>query len=323
MLLAGLALTVLASLVLSVSLRAAQERERAAEERAAQERTTGQDKKTTGADHEADKKAIEKLTKDSVKAFENRDAAALVVAWTTDGEFIRNDGQPIRGKADIQKGYADYFKTLKANPKLEIQIDGLRFPSQDTAITEVTLRLKNDEGDVIGSSWRNTLLVREGGQWKVAIVREWDRDVSLDDNLKDLEWLIGSWHAANKDRELSLVYEWDEHKTFILGKYTVKEGGKVVESGKQRIGKDNAEGAIRSWVFQDDGGFGGGVWSREGKKWSVDVYGVTAEGQELTATSIYVRVDANNFTWQAVGQALDGVLVPDTQPIKVTRQKAK
>ena len=132
---------------------------------------------------------------------------------------------------------------------------------------------------MIGSSWRNTLLVREGGQWKVAIVQEWDRDNGLDDSLKDLEWLIGTWHVATKDREVTTTYEWDENKTFIRGKYTVKEGGKVVESGTQMIGKDNAEGAIRSWVFQSDGGFGDGLWTRDGKKWTVDFDGVTPDGR--------------------------------------------
>ena len=31
------------------------------------------------------------------------------------------------------------------------------------------------------------------------------------------------------------------------GKYTVKAGGKVVESGTQMIGKDNLAGALHSW----------------------------------------------------------------------------
>jgi uncharacterized protein (TIGR02246 family) len=271
---------------------------------------------------EADKLAIEQLNKDLIKAFNKRDAAAMASYWTADGEFIRNDGDPIRGRAEIEEGYADYFKTLKANPRVEIQFDNLRFPSADTAISEVILRLKNDEGEVVGSSWRNTLLVREKGQWKVAIVREWDRDTGLDVSLKELDWLIGTWRAANKKREVTLDYEWDEHKTFIRGKYSVKEGAKVIESGTQMIGKDNNEGAIRSWVFQSDGGFGGGVWTREGKKWSVDVYGVLADGSELKATSIYMRVDANTFTWQAVDQVLNGEPIADAKPIKVTRQKS-
>src|SRR5262249_7106823 len=156
------------------------------------------------------------------------------------------------------------------------------------------------------SSWRNTLLVREGGQWKVAIVQEWDREVGLDVTLKDLDWLIGTWHVSTKDREVTTVYEWNEAKTFIKGKYSIKEGGKVVESGTQMIGKDNAAGAIHSWVFQSDGGFGDGAWTREGKKWRVDVRGVTSGGNELTATAIYVRVDGDTYTWQSVDQAVDG-----------------
>jgi len=282
---------------------------------------TAQDKAAKGPDRAADKQAIDKLAKDFIQAFNDRDAAAVAANYTEEGEYIRNDGEPIRGRAEIQKGYADFFKTLKGKPKLEIQLDGLRFPSADSAVVEVTLRLKNEEGEEIASSWRNSFLVREGGQWKVAMVQEWDRDEGLDVGLDELEWLIGTWHVASKEREVTTVYEWDENKAFIRGKYTVKSGAKVVESGTQMIGKDNAAGAIHSWVFSSDGGFGDGLWTREGKKWSVDVSGVTPDGRELTATAIYIRVDANTYTWQSVDQAVNGEPIPDTQPIKVTKQK--
>src|SRR5262245_44533871 len=193
---------------------------------------TAQDK-TKAPDREADKAAIDKLVKDNIKAFNDRDAAAVAANWATEGEYIRNDGTPIRGRAEIQKGYADFFKTLKGKPTVEVQTDGIRFTSADSAVSEVTLRLKNEQGEMISSSWRNTLLVREGGEWKVAMVQEWDRDNSLDDSLKDLEWLIGTWQMSNKDREVTTTYEWDESKTFIHGKYSVKDGGKVTESGTQ------------------------------------------------------------------------------------------
>ena len=63
----------------------------------------------------------------------------------------------------------------------------------------------------------------------------WDRDVDEDTTLKELEWLIGTWQAAGKDREVTTTYEWDENKVFIRGKYSVKEGDKVIESGTQMI----------------------------------------------------------------------------------------
>jgi uncharacterized protein (TIGR02246 family) len=282
---------------------------------------TAQDKKAKGPDREADKAAIDKLAKDFVAAFNNRDAVAVAAHYTAEAEYIRNDGEPIRGRAEIEKGYAEFFRTLKGKSTLEIQTDNLRFLSADTAVLEVTVRLKNEGGEEIASSWRNSLLVREGGQWKVAMVNEWDRDTGLDVSINELEWLIGSWHAANKDREVTLVYEWDGNKAFIHGHYTVKEGGKVIESGTQMIGKDNSEGAIHSWVFQSDGGFGDGLWTRDGQKWTVDVSGVTADGRNLSATAVYLRIDANTFVWQAVDQTINGQAVADTQPIKVTKQK--
>src|SRR5207248_8343272 len=132
--------------------------------------------------------AIDSLIKAHIQAFNNRDAAAIAANWTAEGEYVRNNGESVRGRADIQKGYAEFFKTLKGKLMLEFQMDSLRFTSADSAVSQVTLRLKNDQGELVGSSWRDTTLVREDGHWKVALVHEWDRDNSFDDSMKDLEW---------------------------------------------------------------------------------------------------------------------------------------
>jgi uncharacterized protein (TIGR02246 family) len=280
-----------------------------------------QDKTANNPKRDPDRLAIEKSTEDMIEAFDKRDAAAIAANWTDEGEFVHNDGEPIRGRAEIQKGYAEFFKTLKGKPKLEIRSDVLRFPSGDTAISETTLWLKNEEGEIVASGRQYTVLVREGGQWKIAIVRESDRDTGLDVSLKDLEWLIGTWQATTEDRKVTITYEWDENHQFLRGKFTVKEGEKFIESGTQIVGKDNAKGVIRSWVFQADGGFGDELWTREGRKWTVDVHGVRADGRVLTATNIYIHADPDTVTWQAVNQTLDGVALADTPPIKITKQE--
>ena len=291
----------------------------AAQDRGSHSARAGDEPKA--ASSQADDAAIRKLATEFTGAFEKGDAAAIAAHYTPNGEFIRNDGEVIRGRAEIEKAYAEFFKGLTGKKKLEIQINELRFPSNDSAIAEVVLRMKGDDNQCVASSWRNCLFVREGGQWKVAVCREWDRDTCADDSLKDLEWLIGTWQVANKDREVTTTYEWEENKSFIRGKYSIKEGGKVVASGTQMIGKDNNDGVIRSWAFQSDAGFGGGIWTREGKKWSVDSHCVTASGQELTATNIYVHVDPNTYSWQSINRKLDGEPLPDLAPVKVTRQK--
>ena len=283
--------------------------------------TTAQEKAAAEPKREPDRVAIEKLTKDMIQAFDKRDAAAIAASWTEEGAFIHNDGEPIRGRAEIQKGYEEFFRTLKGKPKLEIQSDALDFPSADMAVKQTTLRLKSDEGEVVASGRQDAVLIREGGRWKVAIVREWDREVGRDASLEQLDWLIGTWQAIVKDREVGVTYERDKDQAFIRGTFTVKEGSRVIESGTEMVAKDNAKGVIRSWLFQSDGAFGDAVWSREGKKWSIDVHGVKADGTELTGTVVYIRIDPNTFTWQAVNLALDGEQVADTPPIKVAKQQ--
>ena len=88
------------------------------------------------------------------------------------------------------------------------------------------------------------------------------------------------------------------------GKYAVKESAKVIETGMQMIGKDNADGVIRSWVFQSDGGFGGGVWTqgRQEMDRELDAVACTPDGKELTGSTIYIHVDGDAYTWQAVNQ---------------------
>jgi uncharacterized protein (TIGR02246 family) len=284
--------------------------------------TRAHDKTAEIAERVTDRLAIEELTNHMIQAFDKRDAAAIAAIWTEEGEFIRNDEEPIRGRTAMQQGYEEFFKTLKGKPTLEIQFNTLRFPSADLAVAEVALQLKDDEGKIIASTWQDIALAREGGQWKLALVREWDREISPEVSLNELEWLIGTWQAVTPDRKVTIHYEWDENKAFIRGNFIVNEGADVIESGTETIGKDNADAVIRGWVFQSDGGFGDGVWTREGRKWSVDVHGVASDGRQLTATTIYIHVDPNTFTWQAVNQAFDGVPVPDTQPVKVTRQHA-
>jgi uncharacterized protein (TIGR02246 family) len=281
---------------------------------------TAQSEAVKGAEQEPDRQAIATLTKYLVEAFDKRDAAAIASCWTQDGEFIRDDGEPIRGRSEIQEGYAEFFKNIEGNPKLEIQSDDVRFPSADVAVTDVTLRLKRVDGEIIASGHQAIVAVRENREWKIAIIRERDTGIGLDVRLQDLEWLIGTWQAVANEREVTIVYAWDEKKAFIHGTFTVKEGATVIESGTEIIGMDPAAGSIRSWVFQSDGGFGGGVWSRDGKNWSIDGHGVRADGQKLTANFVYLRVNPDTLTWQAVNQVLDGQPIADTAPIKVTRQ---
>jgi hypothetical protein len=101
----------------------------------------------------------------------------------------------------------------------------------------------------------------------------------------------------------------------------VSKEGKVVRSGTQIIGKD-PNAALRSWQFENDGGFGEWAWSRDGNRWVIEGVGTQPDGDEETATHLLVPIDKDTFTWQVTERTSNGVAEPGNPPVKVTRVKA-
>jgi uncharacterized protein (TIGR02246 family) len=263
-----------------------------------------------------DEAAIRKTTADFIKAVENGDAKAVAASWTEEGEYIGDDGTTIRGRPAIEAAYAKLF-AQKKNPKVEITIDSIRFPSGDTAIEEGYAKSYKGSSENPTSSRYSVLHVREGGRWLMALLREWpDEGVSL----RDLDWLIGTWEGKAAEAEVRTTYAWDAKKNSIRCDITIKGKGRNV-SGTQLLLKDPRTGQLRSWLFDDDGEFGDGTWTRDGKRWVIAATGVQADGGELTATNILMPVDKDTFSWQSTERTLDGEALPNIPPVKVRRVK--
>jgi uncharacterized protein (TIGR02246 family) len=264
----------------------------------------------------ADDAAIRKASADFVKAVEAGDAKAVGGSWTEEGEYIGDDGTTIRGRAAIEAAYAKAFAKHK-NLKVEMTVESIRFPSKDTAIEEGYAKSYHRKSEQPTTSRYSVLHVREGGRWLMALLREWpDEGVSL----RDLDWLIGTWQAKTPDAEVRTIYEWDANKNSIRCRITIK-GKDHNLSAIQIILKDPRNGELRSWMFDDDGGFGDGAWARDGKRWVITATGIQADGGELTATNILTPVDHDTFTWQSTERTLDGEELPNIPPVKVTRVK--
>ena len=263
-----------------------------------------------------DEAAIRKTTAEFIKAVEKGDAKAVGAFWTEEGEYIDDDGTTIRGRAAIEAAYAKAF-AKKKKVKVDITIESIRFPSKDTAIEEGYARSYKGDSDHPTASRYSVLHVREGNRWLMAVLREWpDEGVSL----RDLDWLIGTWEAKNEDADVRTTYEWDAKKNSIRCQITIKGKNRNV-SATQVLLKDPRTGQLRSWIFDDDGGFGDSEWKRDGKRWLITATGVQADGGELTATNILTPVDKDTFTWQSTERTLDDGELPNLPPIKVKRVK--
>jgi uncharacterized protein (TIGR02246 family) len=271
------------------------------------------------AGREADAAAIQSAAHEFAVAFNKGDARTIAAQWTDQGECVDADGETVRGRAEIEKSFAEFFK---ANPqaKIEVLVKSVRFPAPDLAVEEGVLRQINSTKDLPSSTLYSAVDVRSGGKWQTAVSREWGAG---EDRLEDLEWLLGQWNSSGKDHDISLTFSRDEDKPFILGRFSRKDGNKMVSTGTFRIGVDPQTGQLRSWHFDEDGGHGQSLWVRDGNRWVLDATGVMGNGIETASVNIFARLNNDEITWQSIDRALGDQELPDTTPIKLTRVSAK
>jgi uncharacterized protein (TIGR02246 family) len=265
--------------------------------------------------------ALRKTADEFAKAFAKGDAKAVAEFWTADGEFVGADGEPVRGRKEIESAYAEFFKK---HPKatVEVTIESAKLLGPHTALEEGILKVNLPGEKDPHISRYSVLHVRDNDAWKMASVREWVPDPAQLVTLKDVEWLIGDWSAKSGDHEATVTYSWDEDKVTLRGRYVVKRGDKLISSGTQLIRKD-PNGGLRSWQFDNNGSNGEWAWTREGSKWLIDAEGVLPDGSETTAMNLLIPLGKDSFTWQSLERTAAGSDLPNTPPVKVTRVKKK
>jgi len=270
------------------------------------------------APREADRDAIRKSAREFAEAFNKADAKAVAALWAENAEIHEAGGELVRGRANIEKAYADFFQE---NPgvKVEVLVEAVRFPAPDLAVEEGVLRQVRPGKELPGTTLYRVTHAREGGTWRMAVSQEVGAG---QDRLEDLDWLVGEWAASVAGSEVTLSFARDAAKPFILGKFSRKDGKADAGGGTFRIGLDRDLGRLRSWHFDDDGGHGQAVWVRDGGRWVLDAAGVTGNGTPTAGLNVLGRVDADTITWRSIDRVLGDRPLPDTVPLRLTRVRA-
>jgi uncharacterized protein (TIGR02246 family) len=281
-----------------------------------------QDKAATTA---TDEKAIRATADEFVKAFNAGDAKTIGAEWSTDADYTDESSQEFHGRAAIEALYAEMFKEHPGGT-VTVKIDSIRFFGPDVAVEKGVASVKSPKGE--SSAARYTVVhARRDGKWIMVDCEDTPYVSAADgDVLKDLEWLIGEWKidSPDKSEERRIKFEWVAGRNFIKSNYNVIKDGNATLTGGQIIGWHPKHAQIVSMHFDANGGFGNDTWTRDGSKWVIDASGVFRDGSETTAVNIITPINANTFTWQSVKRTLDGVKLPDTPAVKVTRiQPAK
>ena len=207
-------------------------------------------------DRAADKAAVRARTQEFLKAVAKRDAREVAAFWTATGEYARGGDLTIRGRANIEKAYAEHLKKKRPGT-VTVEGESIRFLSDDTAVQEGVFVVKRPNPAETTRSQVSALFVRSGGKWHFGLLRESPEEPSL----QELAWLVGTWTFPSDGAEARMVVEWAEGKKYLLCRTTSKQGDQTT-TATQVLAVHPATGALRSWTFESDGSLGEAVWSR-------------------------------------------------------------
>jgi hypothetical protein len=77
---------------------------------------------------------------------------------------------------------------------------------------------------------------------------------------------------------------------------------------------------FRTWIFDSEGGFGEGYWTREGDRWTIKAEGVRQDGQHASLTSIITRTGKDRASWRFVDRTIGGAAVPGVDEFTIVRK---
>lgn len=266
---------------------------------------------------------IRKTVAAYVEAFNRHDAAALAQFWTEDATYVDPEsGTTIKGRDEIQKQFEDIFND-GTDEKMSVEIESVVFPKTDKAVESGVVTVESSDGTISKQAYR-VFYEKQAGKWQINQVREVEIDLTPEENenLKELSWLIGNWIDEDDDSVNEVETTWDKYKNFIVQHFTVTVEGYLELEGKQFIAWDPIKRQIRSWVFDSDGSFAEGSWSKEGNSWIADMSQTMSDGQKGSASYIYTPVDGNSYNWQATDREVGGDILPDIDAVTVKRKAA-
>jgi hypothetical protein len=190
----------------------------------------------------------------------------------------------------------------------------------DVAIEEGDARV-TPAGEAPAESTYMAVHVKRDGRWLLDSVRETELPArsSSYEHLKELEWLVGTWIDEDDDATVETTCQWARNNNFLTRSFKVIVGERLDMEGTQVIGWDAAAGQIRSWVFDSDGGFAEGLWTRKDNRWVINSTGTLPDGGKATSINILTYVDDDTLTWQTTGREVDGQILPNVDEVTIKR----
>jgi uncharacterized protein (TIGR02246 family) len=266
--------------------------------------------------------AIRKEAKEFAEAYNQGKAEALAAQWTKDGEYTIGQ-QTVKGRDAIAKLYAAF---LRANPasKMEIKVASVRVIAPTVAIEEGTASVTGSANGLASASSYSAVHVKQGDKWPMVSVRESEMPaIQFDRDLKELKWMVGKWSAGKDGAQATLACDWMANKRFLRAEFVIHGKSGELPGGTQIIGRDPASGEIVSWFFSADGGYGTGIWQKDGSRWMIQSTGITAGGTPTAGTTLLYHADENIASWQSFNRVRGNTRLSDAKEVVIERVQTK
>ncbi len=255
--------------------------------------------------------AVVRESEATVKAFNAGDAAALGGMFLETGELVDEAGNVHSGKAAVTELFTGFFsKFPKAT--LEMLVDSARPVGDTLAVEEGQRRITTADGDSAQMRYV-ALRSKQGDRWQIASYREFADDPmpTPREALQGAAWIVGDWVDESPEGRTEITFRWSDDGNFLLGDYTMSAAGAGESKSTQRIGWDPVSGEVRSWTFDDDGGFTEGRWLRTDEGWVVFSEATMPDGTTGSATLLIGVKDADHLVVRGTDRFVGDVEEPD------------
>ncbi|HEV2971675.1 MAG TPA: SgcJ/EcaC family oxidoreductase [Pirellulales bacterium] len=266
--------------------------------------------------------AIRAAAKAYVKALEQGNPDSLTSAWTSDGDYVDAAGRSFKARdliaTEFHKGTGGHRRDLQAT------IDRVRLITPEVAVEDGHIQRAAAPGEPPLRSRYTAVWVKRDSRWLLDSLREAAlSQPTVNPRLAELKWLLGDFAGSSLDGMQMIVSgSMSSDGNFLLREFFVTLPDGARRRASQRIGWDPLAGGFKSWTFHSDGGYGEGVWKRQGDVWLVNNNGVSPEGKRSSKTTIYSKINDESMIVASVGAMVEDQAEPDVK-LKLVRQSPK